>query len=230
MPVKAPPAASDKPVGKWQGVETDAEGYIVRLKIYDNNLTGTLSTEVCKLTRLRTLHLSFNRITGALPESLGECRALVNLWLKGNKLTGRLPDSVAVLPKLVYLDIHANEMTGPLPAVWNTPKLKIVRAEDNRITGPLPEQLLRQPALEQLVIIPHDLYQPASFIRDNLELRGLYAFDHRHPPVVTGIDKIFGPDLFRDQRRLAPVLATRLFALSRDSNVPASVHQPSRIP
>ena len=27
----------------------------------------------------------------------------------------------------------------------------------------------------------------------------------------------------------APVLATRLFARSRDSNVPASVHQPSRI-
>ena len=34
-------------------------------------------------------------------------------------------------------------MSGPLPAIWNTPKLQIFRAEDNRISGALPEQLLR---------------------------------------------------------------------------------------
>lgn len=91
---------SDRPVGEWHGVETDAEGRVVRLTIYDNNLEGALSAAICRLERLQTLHLSFNKISGALPEALGECRALKNLWLKGNKLTGRLPDSVAVLPEL----------------------------------------------------------------------------------------------------------------------------------
>jgi Leucine-rich repeat (LRR) protein len=148
---------SDEPVGKWHGVETDAEGRVVRLTIYDNNLTGPLSAAICRLERLHTLHLSFNKISGALPDKLGECRALKNLWVKGNKITGRLPDSVALLPELEYLDLHANEMSGPLPTIWNTPKLKIVRAEDNRISGALPAQMFRQPLLEEIFLHNNEL-------------------------------------------------------------------------
>jgi hypothetical protein len=148
---------SDRPVGEWHGVTTDADGRVVQLTIYDNNLTGPLSPAVCRLERLHTLHLSFNKISGALPDKLGECRALKNLWLKGNKVTGRLPDSVAVLPVLEYLDVHANDMSGPLPTIWDTPKLKIFRAEDNRISGELPAQLLRQPLLEELFLHNNEL-------------------------------------------------------------------------
>jgi hypothetical protein len=143
---------SDRPVGAWHGVTTDVDGRVVQLTIYDNNLTGPLSAAVCRLERLHTLHLSFNKITGALPDGLGQCRALRNLWIKGNKVTGRLPDGVATLPELEYLDLHANDMSGPLPTIWNTPKLKIFRAEDNRISGELPAQLLRQPSLEEFFI------------------------------------------------------------------------------
>jgi len=143
---------SDRPVGEWHGVTTDSDGYVVQLTIYDNNLTGPLSAAVCRLERLHTLHLSFNKITSALPDGLGQCRALRNLWIKGNKVTGRLPDSVATLPQLEYLDLHANDMSGPLPTNWNTPKLKIFRAEDNRISGELPAQLLAQPSLEEFFV------------------------------------------------------------------------------
>lgn len=148
---------SDRPVGEWHGVTTDAEGRVVQLTIYDNNLTGPLSPAICQLQRLHTLHLSFNKISGALPDGLGECRALKNLWVKGNKITGRLPDSVAVLAELEYLDLHANDMSGPLPTIWNTPKLKIVRAEDNRISGALPAQLFSQPRLEQVYLHNNEL-------------------------------------------------------------------------
>ncbi len=152
--------ASERPVGEWHGVTTDADGHVVQLTIYDNNLTGPMSAAICQLSRLHTLHLSFNKISGALPEQLGECRAIKNLWLKGNKITGRLPDGVALLPELEYLDIHANEMTGSLPATWNTPKMKIFRGEDNHISGPLPAQLLRQPLLEQLFLHNNELSGP----------------------------------------------------------------------
>ncbi len=148
---------SEKPVGEWHGVTTDAEGRVVQLTIYDNNLIGPLSPAVCRLERLHTLHLSFNKIAGALPDQLGDCRALKNLWVKGNKITGRLPDSVALLPELEYLDIHANEMSGALPTNWNTPKLKIFRGEDNHISGDLPAQLMRQPLLEELFLHNNEL-------------------------------------------------------------------------
>jgi Leucine-rich repeat (LRR) protein len=148
---------SDRPVGEWHGVTTDADGYVTVLTIYDNNLIGPMSAAICRLERLYTLHLSFNKISGALPDKLGDCRALKNLWVKGNKITGQLPASVAVLPELEYLDLHANEMSGALPTAWNTPKLKIVRAEDNRISGELPGQLLRQPLLEEFFIHNNEL-------------------------------------------------------------------------
>ena len=149
--------ASDRPVGEWHGVTTDADGYVTVLTIYDNNLIGPMSAAICRLERLHTMHLSFNKISGAMPDKLGDCRALKNFWVKGNKITGQLPGGVAVLPELEYLDLHANEMSGPLPTVWNTPKLKIVRAEDNRISGELPSQLLRQPLLEELFIHNNEL-------------------------------------------------------------------------
>ena len=149
--------ASDRPVGEWHGVTTDADGYVTVLTIYDNNLIGPMSAAICRLERLHTMHLSFNKISGAMPDKLGDCRALKNFWVKGNKITGQLPAGVAVLPELEYLDLHANEMSGPLPTVWNTPKLKIVRAEDNRISGELPGQLLRQPLLEEFFIHNNEL-------------------------------------------------------------------------
>ncbi len=148
---------SDRPVGEWHGVTTDADGYVTVLTIYDNNLIGAMSAAICRLERLHTMHLSFNKISGAMPDKLGDCRALKNFWVKGNKITGQLPAGVAVLPELEYLDLHANEMSGPLPTVWNTPKLKIVRAEDNRISGELPGQLLRQPLLEEFFIHNNEL-------------------------------------------------------------------------
>ena len=148
---------SERPVGDWHGVTLDAEGHVVQLTVYDNNLTGQLPAAVSRLAFLHTLHLSFNKISGPLPDKLGECRALKNLWLKGNKITGRLPDSVALLPAIEYLDVHANEMSGALPEVWNTPKLKIFRADDNRISGALPAQLLRQPLLEHVFLHNNEL-------------------------------------------------------------------------
>lgn len=144
-------------MGEWHGVTTDADGYVVQLTIYDNNLIGPMSAAICRLERLHTLHLSFNKISGTLPDKLGECRALKNLWVKGNRITGRLPDSIALLPELEYLDLHANEMSGPLPSVWNTPKLKIVRAEDNRISGALPPQMFHQTILEEIFIHNNEL-------------------------------------------------------------------------
>ena len=148
---------SNRPVGQWHGVTTDADGFVVTLTIYDNNVTGPLSPAICKLQRLQTLHLSFNKLSGQLPDGLGECRALKNLWLKGNKLTGRLPESIAVLPELEYLDVHANDLSGPLPTTWDTPKLKIFRADDNRISGNLPPQLFRQPLLEEMFLHNNEL-------------------------------------------------------------------------
>lgn len=37
---------SDKPLGEWYGVETDAEGHVTALRLAKNNLAGTVSWEI----------------------------------------------------------------------------------------------------------------------------------------------------------------------------------------
>jgi hypothetical protein len=193
---------SDRPVGEWHGVATDADGYVIRLTIYDNNLTGPLSPAITRLERLQTLHLSFNKISGTLPDQLGECRALKNLWLKGNKISGRLPDPVALLPALEYLDVHANEMSGALPKTWNTPKLKIFRAEDNHFSGTLPAELLRQPLVEHLFLHNNELTGPLSnTLSPNLSI--LVLFNNKLsgpvPPELGKLKKLTDLRLNRNQ-------------------------------
>ena len=51
-------------------MQTDADGYVVQLTIYDNS-TGEIPPAVCRLQRLHTLHLSFNNLSGAVPDGLG---------------------------------------------------------------------------------------------------------------------------------------------------------------
>ena len=218
---------SDKPVGEWHGVETDAEGRVVRLTIYDNNLEGEVSPAVCRLVRLHTLHLSFNKIRGRLPSELGSCRALKNLWLKGNKLTGRIPDSVAILPELEYLDVHANKLSGSLPREWDTPKLKIFRGEDNEISGELPESLFRQQSLEQVFLHDNRLRGPLpDTLTEAAVLHSLLLADNKlSGPIPSDIGKLKKlTDLRLNENRLSGPIpeslteATALQVLRLDDN------------
>ncbi|MFD0987490.1 leucine-rich repeat domain-containing protein [Methyloligella solikamskensis] len=197
--------ASDEPVGRWHGIETDSDGYVVRLTIYDNNLEGRMPGAICDLERLHTLHLSFNKISGRLPEGFGRCRAMKNLWLKGNKITGSLPDGVAMLPELEYLDLHANQMSGKLPERWATPKLEIFRGEDNDFTGKLPAALFQQQALKEIFLhnnkfsgkLPGTLSQArslTSLLLANNRLTGSI------PPDIGGLTKL--TDLRLNRNRL----------------------------
>ena len=130
---------SDRPLGEWHGVETDAAGRVIRLvlfsnglsgrlppalgdltelrglTLYDNNLAGPIPHELGKLTRLATLELHNNDLTGPIPTELGNLRALTLLGLSGNGLTGEVPSSLGGLVRLTYLYLGRNALLGPLP-------------------------------------------------------------------------------------------------------------------
>ena len=61
---------SDRPLGEWHGVTTDAEGRVTGLGLESNNLTGTIPPELGSLTNLAALNLAANQLTGTLPVSL----------------------------------------------------------------------------------------------------------------------------------------------------------------
>ena len=102
---------TDAPLGEWYGVDTDADGRVIRLNLagrWDNEqavyilhgLTGPIPPELGNLAKLGTLLLGANNLTGSIPPELGGLANLASLNLWRNKLTGSIPPNSETLPNL----------------------------------------------------------------------------------------------------------------------------------
>ena len=87
-----------------------------RLYLYDNQLTGTIPSELGSLTSLLYLSLWSNQLTGAIPSELGDLTNLQRLYLYDNQLTGTIPSELGSLTSLLYLSLWSNQLTGAIPA------------------------------------------------------------------------------------------------------------------
>ena len=61
---------SEGSLGDWYGVTTDADGRIIGLSLADNNLSGTLPSELKDLVNLQTVYLANNSLSGCIPDNL----------------------------------------------------------------------------------------------------------------------------------------------------------------
>uniref|UniRef100_A0A2P2IMU1 Uncharacterized protein n=1 Tax=Rhizophora mucronata TaxID=61149 RepID=A0A2P2IMU1_RHIMU len=80
-----------------------------------NNLTGTIPSQMMKLTALRVLNLSHNLLTGQLPATLSNLQNMESLDLSNNKLIGPIPENVTDLLSLEVFNDSFNNLSGPLP-------------------------------------------------------------------------------------------------------------------
>jgi hypothetical protein len=108
-------------LGEWYGVEVDAEGRVVELRMYGNNLAGALPSEIQQLSALKVLNLCGgsvkrrrynNNLTGAIPAELGQLGALTMLDLSFNQLSEVIPAELAQLPALAHLWLCGNQLSG----------------------------------------------------------------------------------------------------------------------
>ncbi|CAM9748841.1 unnamed protein product [Ectocarpus sp. 6 AP-2014] len=77
-------------LGTWYGVDVNAEGRVVKLSLYNNNLQGLLPPELGKLGALEHLALDANWLSGSIPKQLGALTKLEKLLLYSNKLSGKM--------------------------------------------------------------------------------------------------------------------------------------------
>ena len=61
---------SEAPLDDWYGVTTDKSGRVIGLALSNNDLSGSIPTELGSLDNLQTLSLSGNQLSGCIPASL----------------------------------------------------------------------------------------------------------------------------------------------------------------
>ncbi|MFR2509537.1 M64 family metallopeptidase [Odoribacter laneus] len=155
---------SDKPLSDWYGVETDAWGHVTALRLSHNNLSGTISEKISKLTGLQHLDLSWNDLGGEISidikgymySNLDNLLELESINLSHNRLEGYLPDNWYKLEKLQYLNLSFNRIKSWLSTIWD-PMFKNGRTVDlilngNYLYGDIPKSIQDHPDWNRLAL------------------------------------------------------------------------------
>ncbi len=180
---------SDRPIGEWHGVTTDASGRVVRLSLEVNNLKGPIPSQLGNLANLTHLYLTTNNLTGPIPPSLGNLANLEVLSIQSNNLTGPIPPSLGRLVNLQRLYLGNNQLAGTIPrdftllcnlrylylhgnALSELPssahpcfgqELEVLHLHDNDFLGPFPPWLANLTSLTYLTLGgPSDTCVPAN--------------------------------------------------------------------
>ena len=142
---------SNTPIGTWHGVTADDDGRVVGLRLRENNLTGSMPSDLRHLGELITMDLGSNRLTGGLPPELGQLLKLAVLSLDGNHLTGSIPVEMADLINLESLQLGANRISGGIPPeLGRLGRIKLMYLQENDLTGGIPPELGQLTALETI--------------------------------------------------------------------------------
>ena len=133
---------SRAPLSTWYGVETDSNGRVTELDLFDNQLMGSIPAELGDLANLELLNLGGNRLTGTIPAGLGDLVNLGALMLGGNQLTGSIPPELGRLTNLYWLFLNINQLAGPIPPeLGRLLNLEELLLRHNQLTGSIPPEL-----------------------------------------------------------------------------------------
>ena len=133
---------SDRPIGEWSYVSTDADGRVTGLLPANNRLSGPIPSELGNLANLDTLWLHDNRLSGPIPSELGNLANLDTLWLHDNQLSGSIPPELGNLAILHWLSLSYNQLSGSIPPeLGNLDNLDYLYLYNNRLSGSIPSEL-----------------------------------------------------------------------------------------
>jgi hypothetical protein len=88
---------------------------VVALWLDNNDVTGTIPTEIGLLTNLASMSITNSSLVGSIPSQLGDLDGLRRLWLYSNALTGNIPPQLDILDELQVLELHHNQLDGAMP-------------------------------------------------------------------------------------------------------------------
>ncbi|ORX61819.1 L domain-like protein [Anaeromyces robustus] len=127
------------------------------LNLNDNDISGSILSDIGKLTNLKELQLSKNSFSGTLPESLGKLKSLTVLYVDANDLEGSIPNSFAYLDNIKSLDLSKNGFSGNLPSsLFSLTTLEHLYLNNNEFSGSISEDIGVFAALTELDLKNND--------------------------------------------------------------------------
>jgi hypothetical protein len=139
---------SGDPSDAWHGIETDANGRVVRVDLFKNNLKGHLPASIGHLDKVTYLNVKNNYLTGEIPPDIGEMASLEWLILAGR--TYEIGGTLKEPPQNLYYAYHqgkrysnTNNFDGVIPStVGKLSELLFLEiANQPNIVGPIPSEI-----------------------------------------------------------------------------------------
>ncbi|EXC33647.1 Probably inactive leucine-rich repeat receptor-like protein kinase [Morus notabilis] len=110
------------------------------LSFMNNTLIGPIP-DLKKLSRLRSVYLSYNHFSGEIPDDcFSGMRFLKKVLLSNNEFEGKIPSSLVGLAKLVVLRLDGNKFEGRIPS-FGQQSLKRINVSNNALEGSIPDTL-----------------------------------------------------------------------------------------
>ncbi|KAK2968943.1 hypothetical protein RJ640_029750 [Escallonia rubra] len=176
---------------EWKGVTCDRQHQrVTALRLVAQNLVGSVSPQIGRLTFLRKICLNNNSFHGNIPPDIGQLFRLQFLLLFNNSFQ----DLGLTLPNLKYLYVGGNNFSGSFPpSMANASGLLELSMSGNNFAGLIPTNLGNLRDLESLELNenrfgsnkPDDLSFIAS-LTNCTNLRNLIFFENQFGGVLPG--------------------------------------------
>ena len=120
--------------------------------IYNNEISGTIPTQIGSLRVLSVLNAFSNRLHGQVPTEIGSATALELIDISKNDLEGSLPSQIGQLSDLAQLQMgHNPRLGGKLPeTLGRLSNLLFLRLENASFTGMVPAAFRQMSSLQEL--------------------------------------------------------------------------------
>jgi len=126
------------PCHDWFGVAcTDDGNHVNALSLSNNNLVGTIPSEIGYLDSLISIDFGLNKLTGTIPPSFWQLSKMYAISLKENQLSGEL--DFYEMPNMQYAHLDFNNFNGTLDGFCGCQNLKVLGLTNNNIGESIPD-------------------------------------------------------------------------------------------
>jgi len=123
----------------WYGVTLNSDGCVIALNLSNNNLSGSIASELGHLNKLSSLKLNNNNLQGSIPDEIGDLSNLTELRLDNNNLSGSIPDNLGNLYQASEVRLNNNQLSGNIPNLLaGLHAVEILLMQNNQLTGTIP--------------------------------------------------------------------------------------------